>query len=260
MAFGYAYPAYECFKTVEKNKSENEQLLFWCQYWILVATLTVCERVGDAFISWLPMYSEAKLAFFIYLWYSKTNGTAYVYNSFFRPILVKHETEIDHTLLELRVRAGQIAVLYWHKVASYGQTRFLEILQYVSSQPTSQPNPNQVFATTQVQPKQPLPDTSIISLSQQQHQPAKEVDHPPTPPRSHPAATQGRITIVSGQDAVEATIQQSTLSSEMEAREVGPVTSLENGNKKTPQRETFIQEAIRLTRRKLRKTRPAASH
>lgn len=85
MVLGYAYPAYECYKTVEKNKPEIEQLLFWCQYWyvllisfsvtrlattysmddslvtfifssfgdrILVAFLTVCERVGDAFISW----------------------------------------------------------------------------------------------------------------------------------------------------------------------------------------------------------------
>lgn len=33
MVFGYAYPAYECYKTVEKNKPEIEQLLFWCQYW-----------------------------------------------------------------------------------------------------------------------------------------------------------------------------------------------------------------------------------
>ena len=33
MVFGYAYPAYECFKAVEKNKPEIEQLLFWCQYW-----------------------------------------------------------------------------------------------------------------------------------------------------------------------------------------------------------------------------------
>ncbi|KAJ0479001.1 hypothetical protein HanHA300_Chr00c0882g0819841 [Helianthus annuus] len=52
MLFGYAYPAYECFKSVEKNKPDIEQLRFWCQYWILVAVLTVCERIGDTFISW----------------------------------------------------------------------------------------------------------------------------------------------------------------------------------------------------------------
>ncbi|GAY67578.1 hypothetical protein CUMW_257640 [Citrus unshiu] len=33
MVFGYAYPAYECFKAAEKNKPDTEQLLFWCQYW-----------------------------------------------------------------------------------------------------------------------------------------------------------------------------------------------------------------------------------
>lgn len=33
MALGYAYPAYECYKIVEKNKPEIEDLRFWCQYW-----------------------------------------------------------------------------------------------------------------------------------------------------------------------------------------------------------------------------------
>ncbi|XP_039060988.1 HVA22-like protein i [Hibiscus syriacus] len=72
MVFGYAYPTYECYKTVEMNKPNIGQLLFWCQYWILVAVLTVGERIVDAFVSWVPMYNEAKLAFFIYLWYPKT--------------------------------------------------------------------------------------------------------------------------------------------------------------------------------------------
>ncbi|KAF0910610.1 hypothetical protein E2562_003042 [Oryza meyeriana var. granulata] len=51
LAFGYAYPAYECYKTVELNKPEIEQLIFWCQYWILVALMTVLERFGDFTIS-----------------------------------------------------------------------------------------------------------------------------------------------------------------------------------------------------------------
>ncbi|XXG72848.1 hypothetical protein AAC387_Pa07g1856 [Persea americana] len=29
MVLGYTYPAYECFKIVEKNKLEIEQLRFW---------------------------------------------------------------------------------------------------------------------------------------------------------------------------------------------------------------------------------------
>lgn len=71
-------------------------------------------------------------------------GTTYVYESFFRPYLSQHENDIDHSLLELRTRAGDMAVIYWQRVASYGQTRILEILQYVAAQSTPRPQPPQV--------------------------------------------------------------------------------------------------------------------
>ncbi|XP_010941257.1 putative HVA22-like protein g [Elaeis guineensis] len=172
MILGYAYPAYECYKTVELNKPEIAQLRFWCQYWILVAVMTVFERVGDTFISWLPMYSEAKLAFFVYLWYPKTRGTAYVYGTFFRPYMVKHETEIDRNLLELRTRAGDILVLYWQKAWSYGQTRVFEILNYVASQSQA-------------------PRTRPVQLQQQQQQQSQQIHQSPSAaPARQPAAVQ----------------------------------------------------------------------
>ncbi|GFP95034.1 putative hva22-like protein g [Phtheirospermum japonicum] len=74
---------------------------------ILVAGLTVGERIGDAFIGWVPMYGETKLAFFIYSWFPETKGTTYVYDSF-RPYVAKHEPEIDRNLIELRTRAGDM--------------------------------------------------------------------------------------------------------------------------------------------------------
>ncbi|KAJ0255879.1 putative HVA22-like protein g [Hirschfeldia incana] len=116
------------------NKPEILQLQFWCQYWILVAALTVFERVGDTFVSWLPMYSEAKLAFFIYLWFPKTKGTTYVYDSFFKPYVSKHENEIDRSLTEVKTRAGDMAMIYLHKAINHGHTRFFEILQYIAEQ------------------------------------------------------------------------------------------------------------------------------
>ncbi|KAK2665500.1 hypothetical protein Ddye_004074 [Dipteronia dyeriana] len=139
MAFGYAYPAYQCFKAVEKkkNKPETEHLLFWCHYWILVAMFSVGERLGDVFISWLPMYNEAKLAFMIYLWYPKTKGTTYVYNSWVRPFFAKHEMEIDCKLLEMNVKANEIGFLIWQKAEGYGQTRFFKIVHYFSSRSLS---------------------------------------------------------------------------------------------------------------------------
>ncbi|KAJ0968715.1 hypothetical protein J5N97_021592 [Dioscorea zingiberensis] len=190
MALGYAYPAYECYKTVELNKPEIEQLRFWCQYWILVAVLSVFERVGDAFVSWLPMYSEAKLAFFIYLWYPKTKGTTYVYDTFFRPYVAKHETEIDRNLLELRTRAGDIVVLYWQKAASYGQTRFFEILQYVAAQSHSPP-PSRPRPVQQQQP--PLQNRQAQPLDTPAQQQAATRSRP-TPSTGMPGQQQAATT------------------------------------------------------------------
>ncbi|GJM99362.1 hypothetical protein PR202_ga16455 [Eleusine coracana subsp. coracana] len=75
LVLGYAYPAYDCYKTLEGNSPRMERLRFWCQYWILLAFLTALERVADPTISWLPMYGEAKLAFVVYLWHPNTTAS-----------------------------------------------------------------------------------------------------------------------------------------------------------------------------------------
>ncbi|KAM1293800.1 hypothetical protein ACFX2H_013805 [Malus domestica] len=130
---GYAYPAFECYKTVEKNRVEIQELRLWCQYWIIVAMLTVLERVGDVFISWLPMYDEGKVALFIYLWCSKTKETFFVYKTFLRPYVAKYETDIDRKVLEMRARAWDLTVLYWQNFAEYGHAAFLQALRYMTA-------------------------------------------------------------------------------------------------------------------------------
>ncbi|KAJ9561420.1 hypothetical protein OSB04_006580 [Centaurea solstitialis] len=91
MVFGYAYPAYECFKSVEKNKTDIEQHRFWCQYWILVVVLTVCERIGDTFVSWardiVVLYWQRAVSYgqtrvFDFLQYTASQSTPKVYSSF----------------------------------------------------------------------------------------------------------------------------------------------------------------------------------
>ncbi|XP_010255153.1 PREDICTED: putative HVA22-like protein g isoform X1 [Nelumbo nucifera] len=285
MVFGYAYPAYECFKTVEKNKPEIEHLRFWCQYWILVAVLTVFERVGDTFISWLPMYGEAKLAFYIYLWYPKTKGTTYVYGSFFRPYIAKHEIEIDRHLLELRARAGDMALMYWQMAATYGQARVFEILQFIASQSIARPRPAQqqqqgggealkyptpqsavnaeqqqqqvqkppsrassLASTTEKQQHVPASRTSsLASTEKQQHVPASEA----APAAVRPQRTTG------GQPSAEAASQSTR--GEAEAMQIEPVPFSGNGNVNSQPEESVMEEAIRVTRGRLRKTRTAAN-
>ncbi|XP_041018542.1 putative HVA22-like protein g isoform X2 [Juglans microcarpa x Juglans regia] len=279
MIFGYAYPAYECFKTVEKNKPEIEQLLFWCQYWILVAVLTVCERIGDAFISWVPMYSEAKLAFFIYLWYPKTKGTTYVYDSFFRPYVAKHETEIDRNLLELRTRAADIAILYWQRAASYGQTRMYDILQYVAAQSTPQRRPpqqpsariNQRAAPPNRQPASPAqpqteePPSPTSSTSSSQHHEEEEAGSSLESKAANPpaAAAGGGLDPQKATVPSEAAIQAAPTEAEPkpmqieeeEEEEAAAAPSATEDNTNPAPKETLMEEAIRSTRVTLRKTR-----
>ncbi|KAJ9537768.1 hypothetical protein OSB04_030501 [Centaurea solstitialis] len=69
-------------------------------------------------------------------------GTTYVYDSFFRPHISKHETDIDRNLMELRTRAGDISVSYWQRAASYRQTRVFDVLRYISLQSTPKPRPS----------------------------------------------------------------------------------------------------------------------
>ncbi|XP_058780782.1 putative HVA22-like protein g isoform X1 [Vicia villosa] len=265
MIFGYAYPAYECYKAVEMNRPEIEQLRFWCQYWILVALLTVCERIGDTFISWVPMYSEAKLAFFIYLWYPKTKGTTYVYDSFFRPYVAKHETDIDRNLMELRTRAGDIAVTYWQKAASYGQTRVFDILQYVAAQsaPPAPPaqqrrqgvrgrQPAASNAPATAPPAEgPTPATSSSSSSQHQKEVAEELSSSQAP--KAPSSLNG-LNTQKNNSASESGNQSAPVEAEpMQIETALPSSSSPNEN--PPSNETVMEESIRVTRGRLRKNR-----
>eukprot|EP00897_Mesotaenium_endlicherianum_P009811 jgi/Mesen1/8859/ME000053S08257 len=133
MSLGYVYPAYECFKTAERSRPDVEQLRFWCQYWMIIAVMTVAERIVDVFVSWLPMYNEAKLAFILYLWHPKTKGATYIYNAFFQPVVSKHEPEIDRLLKEYRTRSSDMALYYWQLGCKYAQERVLEVLRYAAA-------------------------------------------------------------------------------------------------------------------------------
>lgn len=134
MMLGYAYPAFQCFKTMEKSRAHNDELRFWCQYWIIMAILTILERVADAVVSWVPMYGELKLAFIIYLWYPKTKGSGYIYDRLLRPFVTDHETDFETKLTEWRAKAWDLAIFYWQNCTDLGQKSVFQFLEYMSSQ------------------------------------------------------------------------------------------------------------------------------
>lgn len=134
LLLGYAYPGFECYKTVEKNRVQIEELRFWCQYWIIVALVTVLERFTDIFVGWLPLYGEMKVAFFVYLWYPKIKGTGFVYQTVLRPVVSRHETEIDKQLMELKARGRDLVAHYWQISAKMGHSAFFQGLEYLATQ------------------------------------------------------------------------------------------------------------------------------
>ncbi|KAK1410979.1 hypothetical protein QVD17_37522 [Tagetes erecta] len=142
LILGYAYPAFECFKTIETPGVGNADLRFWCQYWVIVAIMTVFERVGDIFISWVPMYGELKLALIIYLWYPKTKGTGFVYDAMLRPFIVRHETDIERSLKQFRDKAWDVAIYYWQNSTELGQTKFFDIVRYMFTKPAASSPPS----------------------------------------------------------------------------------------------------------------------
>ncbi|CAF1789682.1 unnamed protein product [Brassica rapa] len=113
---GYAYPAYGCYKSVEKKKPEIQELRYWCKYWILVGILTVLERIGDIIVSWFPLYGEIKIALLVCLWYPKSQGISYVYEKLLCPYMSRHELNIDQGILVLKIR---------------GHTVIVQLLQYI---------------------------------------------------------------------------------------------------------------------------------
>ncbi|CAN1314899.1 HVA22-like protein i [Linum perenne] len=245
LVFGYAYPAYECYKTVELNKPEIEQLRFWCQYWILVAMLT---------------------------------GSTYVYESFFRPYIAKHENEIDRNLLELRTRAGDMAIIYWQRAASYAQTRVFDILQFVAAQSTPSPratqqqqgprarqvpNPpnhqpsnarNRQPAASKPEMEEPPSPTSSTSSSQHQVEAADEVSSvTKNPPRASnatkaPNTPKRSLSVPSVPPSPPAQNKAEVLQIEASP------SSNDNTTNPAPT-DTIMEEAIRVTRGRLRKTR-----
>ncbi|XP_073062776.1 putative HVA22-like protein g isoform X1 [Primulina eburnea] len=166
LVLGYAYPALLCFKSMEKNGVEIQELRFWCQYWIIVAILTILEKVGDVLVSWIPIYGEMKLALFIFLWYPKTKGSGFIYESMLRPCVRKHEVDIERSLLEFKERAWNLAIYFWDNCTELGSTKILQFLQSASSQSTIRPPPIEIVMYDQrsVAAPPPTPPSKLSRL------------------------------------------------------------------------------------------------
>jgi receptor expression-enhancing protein 1/2/3/4 len=122
-------------QALEMHKKSPEKLRGWCIYWLVLATFTVFERITDAFLFFLPLYHEAKVAFVVYLWHPKSQGALYIYDKFVAPTLSKHEGLIDRKIEETQAKVGDVFFTYSKMAYAYVQKMTLQLLQ---SLPTAQ--------------------------------------------------------------------------------------------------------------------------
>lgn len=66
--------------------------------------------------------------------YGKMQGTNFVYDTFVRPYVAKHETEVDRKIMELRARAWHVFMHYWSNCSEMGLAKFFEMFQYLAGQ------------------------------------------------------------------------------------------------------------------------------
>ncbi|KAK6126436.1 hypothetical protein DH2020_039824 [Rehmannia glutinosa] len=182
LALGYAYPAFLCFKTLEKNRVGIQELRFWCQYWTIVAVLTVLEKFCDIFISWLPMYRGMKLALLIYLWHPNIKGSDYVYETLLRPYFAQYEKDIDRSIFEYKERALNLAIYYCHNCTEFSTKKVLQFFQFVITQSRSITLPSSQIAENQqpnVAPPAPTPPSTPSGIFKRNK---SDKRRPPIPP------------------------------------------------------------------------------
>ncbi|CAI5955084.1 unnamed protein product [Closterium sp. NIES-65] len=159
MVAAHGYPAYRCFKTMQRRRPDMHEVLFFCQFWSVPhsAFPSCCiprlplvlhyafpsiplsppssppPPAPSSPICWIPLYHEAKLAFIIYLWHPRTQGTEIVYGSMLQPLLTRHEPIIDRHLAHLEERGRDMAVECWRAGVAYTGARFEELIAYLAS-------------------------------------------------------------------------------------------------------------------------------
>mmetsp|Transcript_76844 Transcript_76844/g.156290 ORF Transcript_76844/g.156290 Transcript_76844/m.156290 type:complete len:188 (+) Transcript_76844:210-773(+) len=90
---GNLFPAYASYKAVlSKNPKAHKQ---WLMYWIVNTFFIVFEMFGDALVSWVPLYYEAKIVFIVWLTLPQFQGATVMYKKFIEPALENYEKDID---------------------------------------------------------------------------------------------------------------------------------------------------------------------
>uniref|UniRef100_A0A8I5YQ89 Receptor expression-enhancing protein n=1 Tax=Pongo abelii TaxID=9601 RepID=A0A8I5YQ89_PONAB len=105
---GFGYPAYISIKAIESpNKEDDTQ---WLTYWVVYGVFSIAEFFSDIFLSWFPFYYMLKCGFLLWCMApSPSNGAELLYKRIIRPFFLKHESQVDSVVKDLKDKAKETA-------------------------------------------------------------------------------------------------------------------------------------------------------
>lgn len=63
-------------------------------------------------------------------------GTGYVFQTLLRPLVDKHEVDIEQKMGDWRVKAWDLALFYWKNCTELSQSAIVQVFNYLASQPS----------------------------------------------------------------------------------------------------------------------------
>ncbi|KAB0341486.1 hypothetical protein FD755_013724 [Muntiacus reevesi] len=95
-------------KAIESpNKEDDTQ---WLTYWVVYGVFSIVEFFSDLFLSWFPFYYMLKCGFLLWCMApSPANGADLLYKRVIRPFFLKHESQVDSVVSDLKDRAKETA-------------------------------------------------------------------------------------------------------------------------------------------------------
>jgi hypothetical protein len=91
---GFGYPTFCTYRLVE-NKADSAAVRGCMTYWVVFGLFTLTEGIIDALLSWVPLYSIARVGFQVWLFTHNFAGAMLVYTSLVTPALAKLDGIID---------------------------------------------------------------------------------------------------------------------------------------------------------------------
>lgn len=61
-------------------------------------------------------------------------GSGYVFDQLLRPLVDSNDKDIEKMLLDLRVKAWDLAIFYWNNCTELSQSAFVRVVNYIAAQ------------------------------------------------------------------------------------------------------------------------------